>query len=198
VLGERRPALLAETSQHVEHAAWQELLTDLGHQKNSERSILCRLEHNRVARTQRRSDLQRRQQHRRIPRDDRTDDADRLAPRIAQHLLAERDRLALQLSGQATKIAEDIGRQPRFGPRLRSQGVAGLERNGAGHFLAAGLQSVGDAQQQAAAVARSDLAPGREGPRGSRHGAVHIGRIAARNLGDRSPLGGVFHAQRRT
>ena len=184
MLGERRPALLAQTGQHVEHAGRQELLRDFGHQENAERGILRRLEHDRVTRAQCRSDLQRAQQHRRIPRDDGPNHPDRLAPRIAQHLLAKRDRLALQLSGQTAEIAENIGREPRLRPRLSSQRIAGLQRDGTGQLLAAGLQGVGDAQQQPPPVARGDLAPGWEGPRGGFHCGVHISRIAARNLGD--------------
>jgi hypothetical protein len=42
-------ALFAQTGQHVEHAARQELLTDFSHQKDTERRSLGGLEHDRVA-----------------------------------------------------------------------------------------------------------------------------------------------------
>jgi len=59
---------------------------------------------------------------------------DRLPPRVAEHMLAERI-VRLQLAGQPAEIAKDIGRQPRLGPRLSPQGMAGLQRNRAGEFL---------------------------------------------------------------
>src|SRR5580693_1276025 len=88
------------------------------------------------------------------------DHADRLPPRVAEHMLAERDCLALQLAGQAAEIAKDIGRQPRLGPRLSAQRVTGFERNRAGEFLAARLERFGDTQEDTATVARDDFAPG--------------------------------------
>ena len=49
VLRQRSATLFAQTGQDVEHAARQELLADFGHQKDTERRILCGLEHDRVA-----------------------------------------------------------------------------------------------------------------------------------------------------
>jgi hypothetical protein len=98
-------------------------------------------------------DLQRAQQHRRVPWNDGAHDAKRLPSRVAEHVLAERDRLALQFASEAAEVAEDVCRQPRFGPRPGAQRIAGLQRDGAGKLFAARFQRFGDAQQKTAAVA---------------------------------------------
>jgi hypothetical protein len=77
MLRQRGAALLAETSQDIEHARRQELLTHLGHQQHAERCVLRRLQHQRIPGTQRGRDLQRTEQHRRVPRNDRTHDPER-------------------------------------------------------------------------------------------------------------------------
>src|SRR5271163_4147505 len=76
------------------------------------------LQYQRIAGAKRRRDLQRAEQDRRVPRDDCPYDTQRLASRIAQHLLAEGNGLALQLAGEAAEIAEDIGGEPRLAARL--------------------------------------------------------------------------------
>ena len=99
---------------------------------------------------------------RRIPGDDGAHHADRLAPRVAEHVLAERDGLALELAGEAAEVADDVGGAPGLGPRLGAQRVAGLLGDDAGELLHPRLHRVGDLLQQAAAVARHHAAPGRE------------------------------------
>ena len=184
-----RAALLAVAGQHVEHAGRQVLLADLGHPQHAQRRVLGRLQHQRVAGAERGRDLERGEHHRRIPRDDGADHADRLAARVAQHVLAERDGLALQLAGEAAEIAEDVGRHAGLGARLGAHRVAGLQRDGARQLLAAGLERIGDLEQRLAAFARHDLAPVGKGLGGGRDGAVDVGGIAARDLGDRRALG---------
>jgi hypothetical protein len=104
--------------QHVEHAGRQKLPADPGHHQGAERRVLGRHQHQRVAGAEGGRDLQRAKQHRRVPRNDRADNTQRLAPRVAQHLLAQRDRLSLQLAGETTEIAEDIGSKPRLAAGL--------------------------------------------------------------------------------
>ena len=167
-------AFLAVAGQHVEHAGRQELLADLGHQQHAQRRVLGRLHHHGVAGAQRGRDLERGQHHRRVPRDDGADDAQRLAAGVGQHVLAERQGLALELARQPAEIAEDVGRHAGLAARLGAQRIAGLERDGARQLLAAGLEGLGDPEQRLAALARHDLAPvgiglGRRRRRRARH-----------------------------
>jgi len=74
----------------------------------------------------RRGDFQRAQQHWRVPRNDRANDAERLTPRIAEDVLAEWYRFAFEFAAKTTEIAENVGRQRRFRPRLGADCVAGF------------------------------------------------------------------------
>lgn len=148
MLRERAAAFFAEPGQHVEHAGGQKLLANRGHHQDAERRLLGRLQHQRVTRAERGRDLQCGQQHRCVPRNDRADDAQRLAPRIAQHLFAQRDCLSLQLAGKATEIAEDVGGKPRLAAGLRAQSVAGFKCDHTRNPFGFSLHLVGDADDR--------------------------------------------------
>ncbi len=195
VLRQRPAAFLAKPGQDVEHAGGKKLLARLGHHQYAERCVFGGLQHQCVAGAQGGRDLQRAEQYWRVPWNDRADHPKRLTARIAQHLLAERDRLALQLAGEATEVAEDIRRQPRLAARLGSERIPGFERDRAGEFFGLRLQLVRDPQQEAPAVARRNFAPAREGACGCLNRAVDIGGVAARHLGDRPPLRRVLDGQ---
>ncbi len=130
----------------------------------AQRRILGRLHHQHVAGAERGRDLERAQHDRRIPRDDGADDAERLAARAGQHVLAERHGLALQLRRKPAEIAEDVGRQLGLAARLGAQRIAGLERNGARQLLDARLYGFGDLEQKLAALARHDRSSRPERP----------------------------------
>ena len=138
------------------------LVADGRQPQHAERGVLGRLEHQRVAGAERGRDLERGEDDRRIPGDDGAHHADRLAPRVAENVLAERDGLALQLAGEAAEVADDVGGAPGLGPRLGAQRVAGLLGDDAGQLLDPRLHRVGDLLQQAASLARHHAAPGRE------------------------------------
>jgi len=104
MVGQRRAALFAEPSQHIKHAGRQELLADFGDHEHAEWRILSLLQDQRIASAKRRPDLQRGEEHRRVPWDDGADHAKRLTPCVAQHMLAKRDGLAFQFAAQAAKI----------------------------------------------------------------------------------------------
>jgi hypothetical protein len=196
VARQRGAALLAEPGQHVKHARRKVLLADPGHHQHTERRVLGRLHDHGVAREQGRGDLQRAQHHRRVPGDDRAHDAERLAARVAQDVLAKRQGLALQLPTQPAEVAEDIGGHARLAPRLGAQRVAGLAGDGAGQGLDLRLDRLGDARQHLPPLARRHPAPGREGGLGGLHGAINVGGAGARDAGEDLAVGGVLHAQR--
>ena len=128
--------------------------------------------------------------HRRVPGDDGAHHADRLAPRVAEHVLAERDGLALELAGEPAEVAEDVGGAPGLGPRLGADGVAGLLGDDARQLLDARLDRVGDPLQDAPALARHHPAPGREGGGRGLDRAVDVLGAAARHAGDGAPRAG--------
>ena len=167
-----------------------------GEPQHAERRVLGGLQHQHVAGAQRGRDLERAEHDRRIPGNDGADHADRLAPGVAQHVLAERDRLALQLAGETAEIANDVGRALGLGAGLRAQGVAGLLGDDAGQLLHPRLDGVGDLLQHAAAFARDDLAPAGERLACGLHGAVDILGAPARDAGDDLPIAGRFNRDR--
>ena len=180
MLRERAAAFLAEAGQHVQHAGRQELLAHLRHQQHAKRRILRRLQHQRVAGAQGGRDLQRAQQHRRVPRDDGADDAKRLAARVARTCSPSGIGLALQFAGEAAEVAEDVGRQLRFGPRLGAQRIAGLPAM----VRASSSMRASSARRCAAAAGRARVAapcsrPGT--PEAACNGPIDICRSAARD-----------------
>ena len=189
---ERGAAVLAVAGQDVEHRGRQMLLADSGEHEHPERCVLRRLQHERVPGAQRRSDLERRQQHRRIPRDDRPHHADGLAPRIAQQVLAERQGLALELAREAAEVAEDVRRQSRLPARLGAQRIAGLGGDDAGELLGPRLDRIGDAEQHPAAVARRHVPPARERPGRGLHRAIDVLGAGARHVGEDAPVRGIL------
>ena len=82
--GERLAGLFAEAGNDVEHAVRQpRLLAEPAQEQRAERRLLGRLQHDRIARDQRRAELPRGDDERIVPRHDRADDAERLLHTIA-------------------------------------------------------------------------------------------------------------------
>ena len=191
--GERGAGLLAVAGHDVEHALGQMLLADGREPQHAQRCVLGGLQHQRVAGAQGGRDLERAEDDRRIPGNDGADHADRLAPRVAQHVLAQRDGLALELAGEAAEVAQDVGCALGLGAGLRADGIAGLLGDDAGELLHPRLDGIGDLLQHAAALARDDAAPAGEGLARGLHGAVDILGAAARNAGDDLAVAGRFY-----
>ena len=193
MIGERAAALLAVAGDHVQHARRQEFLADVGHHQNAHRRVLGRLQHQHVTGAKCRGDLERSQHHRRIPRDDGADDADRLAARVGKHVLAQRHGLALELRRKPAEVPEDVGREPGLAACLGAQRVAGLKRDGACHLLGPRLHRLGDLQQKLAAFARHHVLPGHESLVGRSDRKIDVGGGRARHLGHGGALAGILH-----
>src|SRR5690606_1590288 len=116
---------------------------------------------------------------------DRPDDADRLAARVAQNMLAEWDGLAFQLASEAAEVADDVGRALRLRARLRPERIARFLGDDAGQLLDTRFNRIGDLLQHAAALARNDAAPALERLGRGRDCAVDVFGPAARDAGDR-------------
>src|SRR3954463_6375357 len=108
MLRERGPDLIPGTGDDVEHALRQMARADLRERERRERRVRGGLQHDGVARDERGRDLPRRDEDRDVPWHDRGDDAERLAQGVREPVLSEGDRLALQLSAQATEVAEEV------------------------------------------------------------------------------------------
>ena len=123
-----------------------------------ERRVLGRLQHDRVARDQRRRDRTRRQDQRRVPRGDRGDDADRPTdPHRERPGIVGRDHLADRGIGESGGLAEEPRDEAHLEHR-EAEGAARLVREERDDLVAAPLQDVGRGEEDA-------LSDGRRGRR---------------------------------
>ena len=154
-----------------------------------QRRQLRRLEHDRVARRERRRELPRRDRQREVPRRDQTDDAERLAHR--ERLAArDRDRVAEQPLGRARVVAERVDHHAHLAARVgdRLAGVARLEHR---QLLAVLAERVGERVQHPRALAGRQRAPRRQRRRRARDRLVDLLDARARDLGEHRLRGGL-------
>src|SRR5262249_31427041 len=131
-----------------------------------------------------------------VPGDDAANDADRLAPAVAQHLLAEWYDGALDLAGSASEIAEDLGRALDLRPRLRPDRVPRLRGKQRRHLLGAPVDVVGDRPHELAPLAGGDQLPEFKGSGGRADGDLDVGGVRPRYLrDDAAPVSRVLHDQ---
>ena len=182
------PARRSVAGDDVERARREPgLERELRQPQRGERRVLGGLEHDAAAGRERRADLPHRHQQRKVPRDDRADDADRLAARVAEELvLAERrhrqlDRRALDLRRPAGAVAEEVHRRRHVDALRDDERLAVVERLDLGELLRVGLDQVGELEQPALAIDRPRRAPFARLERGARrlHGEVHVAAPAA-------------------
>ena len=176
---------LTVTVDHVQDARRKVLRADLPEDRGRQRRLLGGLEHDAVARRERRADLPDGHHQRVVPGSDLTDDADRLAPqhrRVARHVLPCGAALEAACgAGEEAQVVDDhwdlvAGRLQRLAD------VGGLE---ARELLATLLDRRGDRQQRARTLSRRRLRPPAEGRVGRLHGRVDVGGSRARRRGDR-------------
>ena len=156
---QRGAAFRAVTGQHVETAGRQHGSQDLADAQHGQRCFLGGLHHHGVTCDQCRSDFQCHQQQRHVPRNDRTDNADRLAHSDGQHVRMVRNGFALQLGSEAGMEQEGVGQDRGFDPAFRAQGLAGFQRDQAAEFLDMVHQDLAAFMDQRAPVPGPHLAP---------------------------------------
>ena len=160
VVHHHRPAGVAVAAHDVEDAGGEELGGDLGEQRGAGRRRVAGLQHDRVARGERRPELPHRHHHRVVPRRDLRAHADRLAAderRHVVHVLA--GALALEVAGGGGEEADLVDhRRDLFaaGQVDRLAAVLDLECD---QFLGACLDGVGEAEQRQRTLARRRVAP---------------------------------------
>src|SRR5205823_5258878 len=133
-------------------------------------------------------DLERAEKDWRVPGDDRADHADRLAQVVVEDRFAERDRLALQLRGEAAEVAEHVGAVDGLGPRLGADRVAGLRRDQPAEAFDVGLEVLGDPGDHPAPLAGRRPLPAGKGGRRGLDGPVDVGRAATGRLAYDRPV----------
>src|SRR4029450_3509865 len=160
------------------------LLSEGCEPQNATRGVLGGLQHQCVAGTKGGRDLERREDDRRLPRYDGANRPDRFPPRVAEHMFAQRNRLALEFAGKATEIAQNIRRALGLGPGLRADRIASLLGDDPGEFLHLRLDRIRNLLQHTAALSRNNAAPACEGLARSLRGPADVVGTAARNAGN--------------
>ena len=161
VLDERRAGAGAEPGQDVEDAAGQaELLDQRGERERRDGRVLGRLEHDRVAAGERGPSLPGQHHQRRVPGDDRADDADRLAARVGERTGRRRASCAEHALADAREELPVADDQPQLGLRLaqRLAVVARLDQRELVEVLGDELR---DRPQHPRPVQRRGCAPSR-------------------------------------
>ena len=181
---ERGAGGLALAGDDVEHAGRQDVGGDLGEPQRGERRELRRLEHDGVAGRERGADLPRGHVQRVVPRRDRRDDAERVAP-------DERGVLLVVLAGgaafeearaageEAQVVDGEVHLELDHADRLAD--VGDLELAEALHV---GVDGVGHLVEHLAALAGRAGGPAGEGVGGGLDRGVDVGGVARRDLGE--------------
>ena len=181
MLGQRLAGFLADAVHGVEHAVGHAgLLHQLRQQVGGDRRPFRRLVHDRAAGGQRRGDLPGREHERRVPRRDHADRADRHPRRNIPVLLARHVQAVAGIGAFVGEEAEILGGADR-GLGHEAMGLAGIDAFEHGDVVGTVLDRIGDPMQQLLAHRRRHVAPGLEGQRGRRRGAIDIFGIAARD-----------------
>ncbi len=188
---ERVADLAAGARQDVDDARGQDLVEDLGEREGGQRGPRRGLEHDRVPGRQRRAELPRGHVQRVVPRRDRGDDADRVAP--DDRGVPGRELVggeAVHHAARAREEAEEVGADGHLvdGGADRLAGVRALEP---AELVAARLEGVGDLEQEQRAVLRGRLLPGLERRVGGLDRAVDVLVRAGRDVRDRLVVGRV-------
>src|SRR5690606_14662169 len=106
--GQGGAGFLAETVDDVEHAVRQQVADDLDEVQDRRRGLLGGLEHDAVAGGQRRGELPRRHEDGEVPRDDLSDDAERLVEVVRDQVFLDLRQAAFLRAGGGREVAEVV------------------------------------------------------------------------------------------
>ena len=165
MLDERRTDVGAEAGDDVDDAGREAGVLDQLHElEHRRRRELGRLDDDRVACSERRRQLPRRQQQRRVPGDDRGDDAERLVARVVEGVgLVGRDHRAFDLVGEPAVVVVPLRHVRRLHAHLGVQ-LAVVADFDLGQLLRALGDEIAEPAQQRTAARCGQLRPlaGRE------------------------------------
>ena len=168
----------------VEHTGREDVGDDLGHLENGQRCILGAFEDDRVAGGDRGGGLEGGDHQRRVPRQDAGDDAQRHALGVLELLVSGGQGVALDLTGDAAHVAEQVGQDHRLRASLGADRVAGVESGQLGELLRGGFERIGTGQKLLLAFLERKGRPLGEGLPCGFDGAVGVGLFAVGHLGD--------------
>ncbi len=202
VLRQRLSSFDTETVDDVEHAGRQDVGDDVGEHHDACRGLLGRFHHNAIAGGESRGKLPRRHQQREVPRDDLSDDAERLMEMIGDRGVVEFREAALLREDTAGEIAEMIDDERHVGSGRLADRLAVVDRFGEREQVELAFEPVGDLVQEAGALRRRGIAPGLAGGvRGVQRQFDVFGRrachLAERLAGDRAYVVEVLAFDRR-
>ena len=121
--------------------------------QRGQRSLLRGLQDNRVAASQRRSQLPRREQQREIPGNDKPDNTDRLAESIGKRRLERIHRFAVNLCRQPGVIAQNVDHHGHIDMARFKDRLAVVERLKLGNLFNILLDQVSELPNQPSAIA---------------------------------------------
>jgi ParB family chromosome partitioning protein len=184
---ERLARFQAEAVDDVEHPRGQQVAHDFHQRQNAHRRLLGRLQHDAVARRERRRDLPHGHQQREVPRDDLAHDAQRLVVVVGDGVVVELRQRAFLRADAGGEVAEVVDGERHVGGERLADRLAVVPRLDQRELLEIGLHAVGDPVQDRGARGGRGLAPGRRsGVRGvEREVDVFFGR--ARDLAEHAP-----------
>ena len=158
----------AVTSEDIEHARRQMLIADPTQMQDRERRFFGNFQHQGIAGHQGRGDLERRQNQRRVPGNDRTHNAIGLAARVVERFRIEISGFTLEFTGESGHIPENVDRAGRFCATLGSKCITVFSADGPSHRLDVLFERICDSMQQFASLAGRHARPGPEGFPGRR------------------------------
>ena len=192
MLHEQLARLFPNPCQTIRDALRQHLLKNFEHAEHRKGSLLCGLEHDRIAGRQRGADLRGRLHQRRVPRDNGAHDAHGFSPAVLEDARRRRNGLSLQFAREPRKEAQNIDHRRRFAPRLGRQRIAGLQRGQTSQALPFLGEPIRGFRQKRAAITSRPLRPIPPCRMRGRHYRIDILAAASRHDSDRFRFGGVF------
>ncbi|MCY1234168.1 hypothetical protein D9M72_467420 [compost metagenome] len=191
VFGQRLPGGMAEARHHVDHAFGE---TDFRHQLDNaqgrQRGDFRRLDHDGVARRQRRAHFPAGEHQREVPRHDLPHHANRFALHVVEKPGFDRNHRTFDLVGHATKVTEARRRARHVEATGIADRVAGIEGFELRQFLTARFDPVRQFEQQASAFGGAQRRPGRERTFGGGDSEVDISGFGSRDAGDQRTVMG--------
>ena len=162
----------------------------LGQAQRGQRRCRRRLEHDRVARGQRRADLPRRHDQRVVPRHDGADDTDRLTRHERERIGAGRADLAVDLVDGLGVPLDRLGRRGHVDGQRVADRLADIQRFEERQFFAVRADRLGQLEQDDLALGGRHVRPAPivERRTGGRDRSVDVLDIALGDLRDHAPV----------
>ena len=182
--GQRGARFLTHAVDDVQYARRDEVADQIHQVQDRRRGLLRRLEHNGVARSQRRGELPGSHEQREVPRDDLADHAERLVEVVGDGVLVDLAQAAF-LRAQCPRVVAEVvdGKRDVGGERL-AHGLAVFPRLRHRELLEVLFHAVRDLQQHHRALRRGGLAPSGRGLVRGVEREVDVGFLTARDLAE--------------